>query len=195
MPIQPVFEYHSDNVSVPVNLPDGTTRLIEISSGYAFGTGSHFTTRLCIQMLEHIFYVNKFQSVLDVGCGSGILAISSAFMGAEQITAIDIEKRVIAEAVKNAEKNDVSEKIEIVHSGIKSVEGSFDIITANILTEHLIDISSDIISRLNSNGHIVLSGIRLAEADIVIDEFSKSCSEFIRKLTDEDWCCLLLKKI
>lgn len=195
MPIQPVFEYHSDNVTVPVNLPDGTTRVIEISSGYAFGTGSHFTTRLCIQMLEHIFSRNMYQSVIDVGCGSGILAICSAFMGAEQIKAIDIEKRVIAEAVINAKKNDVSEKIDIIHSGIESIEGNFDLITANILTEHLIDISSDLISRLNSNGNLVLSGIRLAEADIVIDEFSKRGSEFIRKLTDDDWCCLLLKKI
>ncbi len=104
---QPVFEYHAKSIKIPLELPNGQNQIIQIESGYAFGTGNHFTTKLCLEMIQTLYIERSFGNVLDVGCGSGILSICAIALGSSAI-AIDIEPSVIGETKKNVEKNGFS---------------------------------------------------------------------------------------
>ena len=191
---QPVFEYHSQNVIVNLELPNGGSQTIEIESGYAFGTGSHFTTRLCLKMIEDIFKSKTFNNVLDVGCGSGILAISAIALGAASATAIDIEASVIGEAKKNVDINGFSPRIEVHNTTIDSIDETYDLVIANILTDQIIGISDKLVLSLNKDGFLILSGIRAEEKQIVIDEFLGLRTKLKKILTEDDWCSLLFFK-
>ena len=68
---QPVFEYHAKSIKIPLELPNGQNQIIQIESGYAFGTGNHFTTKLCLEMIQTLYIERSFKNVFDVGCGSG----------------------------------------------------------------------------------------------------------------------------
>jgi ribosomal protein L11 methyltransferase len=90
MSIQPVFEYHTEASCVTIELPDSNIKNIFIEPGYAFGTGNHTTTKLCLRLIKKLSRDMKFKSVLDIGCGSGILTIASALLFADRVIAIDI---------------------------------------------------------------------------------------------------------
>lgn len=188
---QPVFEYHAKSIKIPLELPNGQNQIIQIESGYAFGTGSHYTTKLCLKMIESIFKNSNFNNVLDVGCGSGILAISAVALGANLATAIDIELSVIGETKKNVEKNGFSSLIEIFNTQIDNIKDTYDLVIANILTDEILSIKQQLISRLNKNACLILSGIRSKEKQIIIDEFSQLGTHFKKILTEHGWCSLL----
>jgi ribosomal protein L11 methylase PrmA len=97
---QPVFEYHAKSINIPLELPNGQNQIIQIESGYAFGTGNHFTTKLCLEIIQTLYIERSFKNVLDVGCGSGILAICAIALGSSSAIAIDIEPSVIGETKK-----------------------------------------------------------------------------------------------
>ncbi len=97
---QPVFEYHAKSIKISLELPNGQNQIIQIESGYAFGTGNHFTTKLCLEMIKTLHIERRFENVLDVGCGSGILAICAIALGSSSAIAIDIEPSVIGETKK-----------------------------------------------------------------------------------------------
>lgn len=97
---QPILEYHAESIEFPLELPSGKNQTIQIESGYAFGTGSHYTTKLCLEMIQTLYIEKSFKNVLDVGCGSGILAICAIALGSSSAIAIDIELSVIGEAKK-----------------------------------------------------------------------------------------------
>ncbi len=192
---QPVFEYHAETVQVPLSLPGGTTKTITIESGYAFGTGSHFTTRLCLIMIEQIYEKRVLNNVLDVGCGSAILAISTIAMGAKNALAVDIEPTVIGEARKNVDKNGYSAQITVQNININDIEDTYDLVLANILTDQILKIADDLVERINVNGYLILSGIRNNEKEEIIDKFTKLNMVFKKILTDDDWCSLLFCRI
>jgi ribosomal protein L11 methyltransferase len=194
MSTQPVFEYHSQSVKVPLELPNGNKQMIQIESGYAFGTGNHFTTKLCLQMIENIFKYRVFENVLDVGCGSGILAICAIALGADCATAIDIEPSVIGEAKKNVYTNGFSSRIQVHNKKIDNIIDNYDLVIANILTDQIVSISDKLVSRLNNNGLLILSGIRKEEQHIIIEEFSTLGTQIKKILTVDDWCALLFYK-
>ncbi|HSG30978.1 MAG TPA: 50S ribosomal protein L11 methyltransferase [Thermodesulfobacteriota bacterium] len=191
---QPVFEYHAETVQVPLSLPGGNTKSITIESGYAFGTGSHFTTRLCLKMIEQIYEERILKNVLDVGCGSAILAISTIALGAKNALAVDIEPTVIGEARKNVDKNGYSAQITVQNTKINDIEDRFDLVLANILTDQILKIADDLVSRVNVKGYLILSGIRINEKEVIIDKLTKLNTEFKKILTDDDWCSLLFSK-
>lgn len=192
---QPVFEYHPESIIIPVNLPDGNKKNISIESGYAFGTGGHFTTRLCLTMIEDLFSHAAVKTVLDVGCGSAILAIATIALGARSAVAIDIQPTVIGEARKNVDVNGYSSKIQVINTDIVSINESYDLVIANILTEQILNIKSSLVSRLNDNSRLILSGIRLNEKDSIIDSFTKLNINYNKILTEDDWCSILFSNI
>ena len=188
---QPVFEYYAKSIKIPLELPNGQNQIIQIESGYAFGTGNHFTTKLCLEMIQTLYIERSFKNVLDVGCGSGILAICAIALGSSSAIAIDIEPSVIVEAKINVEKNGFSSQIQIFNTEIDNIKDTYDLVIANILTDEILFIKQQLISRLNINACLILSGIRSKEKQIIIDEFSELGPHFKKILTEHDWCSLL----
>lgn len=188
---QPVFEYHAKSIKIPLKLPNGQNQIIQIESGYAFGTGYHFTTKLCLEMIQTLYIERSFGNVLDVGCGSGILAICAIALGSSSAIAIDIEPSVIEEAKINVVKNGFSSQIQIFNTQIDNIKDTYDLVIANILTDEILSIKQQLISRLNNNACLILSGIKSKEKQKIIDEFSQHGTHFKKILTEHDWCSLL----
>ena len=143
---------------------------VNLNPGLAFGTGSHPTTRLCLEWLEKSNLDQK--SVLDYGCGSGILAISAIKLGAKCVTAIDLDPQAVIASKNNAEKNHVQQEIEITDNN-KTIEKNFNIIVANILAKPLIELAPYFYKKLNKEGAICLSGILEGQINIIKDAYLK----------------------
>ena len=143
---------------------------VNLNPGLAFGTGSHPTTRLCLEWLEKSNLDQK--SVLDYGCGSGILGISAIKLGAKSVTAIDLDPQAVIASKNNAEKNHVQQEIEITDNN-KRIEKNFNIIVANILAKPLIELAPYFYKKLNKEGAICLSGILEGQINIIKDAYLK----------------------
>lgn len=143
---------------------------VNLNPGLAFGTGSHPTTRLCLEWLEKSNLDQK--SVLDYGCGSGILGISAIKLGAKSVTAIDLDPQAVIASKSNAEKNHVHQEIEITDNN-KTIEKNFNIIVANILAKPLIELAPYFYKKLNKEGAICLSGILEGQINIIKDAYLK----------------------
>ena len=147
--------------------PDPAAINIELDPGMAFGTGSHPTTRLCLEWLCNT--VRAGQSVLDYGCGSGILGIAAARLGAGHVLGVDIDEKAVEAAQDNARRNRVD--MQVQHSG-KTLNETFDIVVANILTNPLCVLAPAIASRIAQGGRVALSGVLEQQADQVIEAWA-----------------------
>lgn len=132
--------------------------VLTIDPGSAFGTGGHATTKLCLETLDAIDCTGK--QVLDVGCGSGILAVASLLLGADNALGVDIDLNSVNVAEKTAKENNVSHKAEFRQADlVKGVSGSYDIITANIVADIVIRLTPDVPALLKDGGTYIVSGI------------------------------------
>lgn len=170
--------------------------IIELDPGMAFGTGTHQSTRLCLQAIEEL--VDKIDeynkhALLDVGTGSGILAIAAALLGIPHVVGIDIDYQAIECAKKNAEKNHVCDNIIFTDTPLSNIMGLFSIIVANILPQTLIDLKKDLISHLAPCGYLILSGILKEKAREVTEVFAGDIS-FNKETEDEGWSCLVFNR-
>lgn len=138
---------------------------IELDPGMAFGTGSHPTTRLCLEWLCET--VLPGMSVLDFGCGSGILTIAAARLGAACSLGVDIDERAVEAAQENTARNGVSDIVRIQHSSAP-LEATFDLVVANILTNPLCVLAPAIAARVAPGGQVALSGVLEQQAAQVI---------------------------
>ncbi len=143
--------------------PDRAAINIELDPGMAFGTGSHPTTRLCLEWLCDA--VRPGCSVLDYGCGSGILGIAAARLGAGDVLGIDIDDKAIEAAASNAARNAVALRLQ--HSAAP-LDAAFDLVVANILTNPLCVLAPSIAARIAPGGRVALSGVLETQADQVI---------------------------
>jgi ribosomal protein L11 methyltransferase len=167
--------------------------VIELDPGMAFGTGTHASTRLCMQAIEDLADTisDKSQcSLLDVGTGSGILAIAAVLLGIPKVVGIDIDYQAVECAKKNAETNNVSDKLIFTDVPLHKTDGAFSIIVSNILPQTLIDLKADLLSHLAPSGYLILSGILKEKAREVIDEFIKDIS-FARETHEDEWSCIV----
>jgi len=110
---EPVYEYRTKNSEITLTLPDGNKKKIDIRPGWAFGVGDHPTTSLCIKSLEKLFKLKKIKTVFDIGCGTGVLAISAAALGAHKVVGIDIDSAIIGETKANIKKTDTRIKLKL----------------------------------------------------------------------------------
>lgn len=147
--------------------PDERAINIVLDPGMAFGTGSHPTTRLCLEWLCDT--VTPDATVLDYGCGSGILGIAAAKLGASDVLGIDIDEKALDAAQDNAERNHVS--MRLMHSR-EPLDGQFDVVVANILTNPLRMLAPLLAARVAKGGHIALSGVLAEQADDVIAAYA-----------------------
>lgn len=172
--------------------PKGRT-VLHLEPGIAFGTGTHETTRLCLEALEK--YVNDGATVLDVGCGSGILAVASLLLGAKNAIGIDIDELAVKASVENAERNGVSERYTAIHGNLADeVTGTYDIITANIVADAIIMLSGDIEKHMHKDTVYIMSGIIDSRLEDVLSALPKTF-KIIETRTDKGWYCLVAKLI
>lgn len=147
--------------------PDANAINIELDPGMAFGTGSHPTTRLCLQWLCDT--VTPGARVLDYGCGSGILGIAAMMLGAHDVLGVDIDEKALEAAQDNAARNGVTMRVQ--HSG-ETLEEHFDVVVANILTNPLRVLAPLLAARVAPGGRIALSGVLSEQADAVIAAYA-----------------------
>lgn len=161
--------------------------VLNIDPGLAFGTGGHETTRLCLEMCEK--YMKKGDSVLDVGCGSGILGIATLLLGAEKAVGVDIDETAVRTAKENAEINGVGDKLTaICGSFTDKVEGKYDIVLANIVADAIMFLSEGIADFMKDDAVYIMSGI----IDTRAEEVKASVSRYfdiIEEHIENGWAC------
>ncbi len=159
------------------------TVCLTLDPGLAFGTGTHPTTALCLEWLASHDLADK--TVIDYGCGSGILAVAAILLGANIAHAVDIDPQAITATQSNAIKNNVQDKIKCyLPEQLHPFQA--DIVLANILAKPLIDMSEQICALLVSGGQLVLSGILRKQAESVISAYQQNIN-FNPLIQQEDW--------
>lgn len=164
--------------------PDPDAINLALDPGLAFGTGSHPTTRLCLNWL--CSHIQAGASVLDYGCGSGILAIAAAKLGAGSVVGVDIDENALAAAAGNAERNGT--KLQLFHSGIP-LDMQFDIVVANILTNPLCVLAPLLAERTRQGGLIALSGILSSQVSQVQEAY-RPAFDLVAHADKEGWSLL-----
>ncbi len=165
--------------------------VLTIDPENAFGSGDHETTRLVLRVLEG--RVAGGERVLDVGCGSGILSIAALRLGAESAVAIDIEEDAVAVTRRNAALNGASEGIDVSTRPLAEIEGTYDIVLANIETRVLLQMPDQLCPRVGEGGVLVLSGILRGERDEILSAYS--AMELDACLEEGEWLALLLRPV
>lgn len=171
--------------------------VIRIDPGMAFGTGGHETTRLCLELLETAMENSPLLSVpslLDLGTGSGILAMAASLLGAGRILALDIDPDAIVVARENLALNQLTDQIECGVIPLESLEENFDIILANILAEELVRLAPHLISRLQPGGTLILSGILAEKEQLVRLGFASESLKYVQTSCDGEWVAMLYRK-
>lgn len=168
--------------------------VIELDPGMAFGTGTHETTRLSLQLLEDT--VAAGDRVLDWGTGSGILAVGAALLGASDVTAVDLDPIAVAAATENAERNGFSGVIHAETAGIQAVPAApaFDLVLANIVADPIIAGAAEIFRHLRPGGQAIVSGIIDHRESDVVAALVAAGLTLRRTLQDQDWRALLLSR-
>lgn len=180
---------------------DGNRIILEIDPASSFGTGQHHTTRLCLELLEKS--LSDGDSVLDMGCGSGILSIGAVLLGAGNAVAVDIDENSAVTAAENAEKNHIpNEKYKTYFGNILTdekladrIDAKYDVITANIVADVLIAMKNHFARYLRENGVLIVSGIITERMDEVIDAIVSAGFEKTEVNTKEGWAAVKFVKI
>lgn len=171
--------------------------VIRIDPGMAFGTGGHETTRLCLELLESVMEKSPLLTVptlLDLGTGSGILAMAASLLGAGRILALDIDPDAVLVARENLELNQLVQQIECGTIPLESLEENFDIILANILAEELVRLAPYLAERLQPGGSLILSGILAEKEKLVYLGFASLPLKYIQTISAGEWVAMLYKK-
>jgi ribosomal protein L11 methyltransferase len=168
--------------------------LIRINPGMAFGTGTHATTQLCLKALEHHLRRGK-RSVLDVGTGSGILAIASSKLGSPEVVAIDTDGAALGNARENMIMNNVLDRVRVRHCSIGAVRRSFDVVVANIDSRNLRRMRRALLHHVRDEGLLILSGILGEEMGRLRHHYlDTGVFRWAREARQDEWGSLTLKK-
>lgn len=176
--------------------PGDPERELVLDPGRAFGTGQHETTRLCIDTLVDHADARTVTSALDLGCGSGILALAAArlFPAAARLLAADNDPDAVATAAENAEINALDGRLELRTATVDEIDGTYDLVLANIRPSVLIPIADDLAARLAPGGLLVLSGILVDEADDVAAAYAPTGLRAGPRRVLGEWCALCYER-
>ena len=165
--------------------------VLSIEPGLAFGSGTHETTRLCLETLEP--YITPETTVLDIGCGSGILSIAALLLGAKQATAVDIDALAVKTARENGQENGFTEPTYQVYCGnlADRVSGKYDVVVANIVADVIILFCKDVGRFLKDGGVFITSGIIDGREDEVAAAIRSNGFVITAHRCEEEWHCLV----
>ncbi len=167
--------------------PEPTAVNIRLDPGLAFGTGTHPTTALCLDWLDGADLAG--QTVLDYGCGSGILAIAAAKLGAKRVWAVDIDPQALLASDDNASENEIEDRIELADPAELPGNLRVNVLLANILAGVLVRLAPEFSRRVQSSGRLVLAGILEQHADAVQAVFTRDFT-FVPPRRHGDWVLL-----
>ncbi len=165
---------------------DSSAINLRLDPGLAFGSGTHATTALCLEWLARANIVDK--TVLDFGCGSGVLAIAALLLGADRVAATDIDSQAMQATEDNAKLNEVRDKLTLV-SADELVNNQYDILIANILYQPLLELRKLFSDLLPLGSTIVMSGILQEQSSLLLAEYS-DYFEFDEPNVRDGWACL-----
>ncbi len=177
--------------------------VVEIDPGMAFGTGLHATTRLCLNVMEREIDRRIAArpgkgavgpSLLDVGTGSGILAITAAKLGAKPVVGIDIDETIIDVARKNVIQNGVEEVVRIGSENLEEIGGRFDLILANIDFRTLANLKGPLTGHVSQGGRLILSGITTRQKRNLSEVFRGEGIQIVKDKSREGWSCLVFER-
>lgn len=166
--------------------------VLQIDPGAAFGTGTHATTALCMELLEEAVY--RGCTVLDIGCGSGILSIAGVLLGAQSAVGVDIDAQSVKTARENAAANGVSSQTEYLIGDLaEKITGKYDIICANIVADVVIRLLKSVKAYMKDNGVLIISGIIDIRAEEVLTAVKEYGFSVVSEQTRENWYAFLLR--
>ena len=168
--------------------------VLSIEPGLAFGTGTHATTRLCLEAMED--YITPESTLLDLGCGSGILSIAGLLLGAESATGVDIDSIAVKTAIENGEENNFREpKYRIIHGDLTDkITEKYDVIVANIIADVIIYFCSVAGQFMKDDAVFIVSGIVDTREDDVLKAFQENGFKVKERREENGWLCFTLIK-
>lgn len=176
---------------LPAAEPRAGDVVVVLDPGRAFGSGSHPSTRLVLEVLEA--EVAGGEDLLDVGCGSGVLAVTACLLGAGRAAAVDVDLAAVEVTAANAARNGVADRVAAAIGEVGSVEGAFDVVVANIGVRVLRAAAGELVSRVRPGGLLVLGGLLAEQADEVVSACT-GCVE-VRRPVEEGWAAPVLRRI
>ena len=190
---EPYNEFRTHTSKISLKNSKNEEILIEIGPGVSFGAGHH-TTRLCISGIEKIFKIRRIRTVLDFGCGSGVLGISAALLGAERVLAVDIDPVAVEEAIENVSSNGMDSTVQVLDGSLEDTQGRFDLVVANIVTDELLSLREKIRSTVEENGVLLVSGIYEYKKELAVSRFSEIGFCPVGEFSDGGWVALWFNK-
>lgn len=173
--------------------PGPDEQVIEMDPGMAFGTGRHASTKLALKLIHDSFQNNPPKNVLDVGTGTGILAMAAMLFGAEQVVAIDNDPEAVRVATENIANNNLQHKINTSATELAGIRGRFDLVCANIVHDVLVDMAPAIARSLSPGGRLVLAGILCGTQEkSIIDIYRQLNITLLTTAHEDEWASLLL---
>jgi len=166
--------------------------VVMLDPGMAFGTGHHPTTRMCLWQLDEL--VKPGMDVLDVGCGSGVLSIAAARLGARHVFGLEIDSVAVNVAKQNVRDNDVEHTVRVMQGTLPHLDvkqSAYDIAVANISAKVVSEIGPYLVSAVRDRGKVIASGILLENKDGVIQALSEAGADLEQTLVDGDWVTLV----
>ncbi|MFB6264740.1 MAG: 50S ribosomal protein L11 methyltransferase [Bradymonadaceae bacterium] len=193
---EPIDMCESIRVGPPwsdLSAPPGGEALV-VEPGMAFGTGHHETTRLCAQILEERLAPDDGPDrVLDVGCGSGILSLTAAELGAESVLGLDIAPEAIEAARANRARNQPDAEVAFAERPVGELDSTYGLVVANILAGELLDLREALVERVANGGALVLSGVLAEESEDLLRCFRPHGLDIEQRRTEGEWCALVLR--
>ncbi len=177
-------------VPTEFEVPDAAEVAVRLDPGLAFGTGTHATTALILTWMDGYDFTKR--SVLDYGCGSGILAIAALLLGAKACEAVDLDPQAICATDDNAQLNGVSDRLKALLPAQFDPK-PYDVVLANILAEPIIAMAQKLTECLAPGGILVLSGIMTSQQEMVEAHFQDDL-QFIDQYEREGWLCLVARR-
>jgi ribosomal protein L11 methyltransferase len=168
----------------------GALRLVEST---AFGTGLHPTTALCLAALDEALQMAVPPAVLDVGTGSGILALAALVLGVPRATALDIDGEALEAAAQNARLNELDDRLVLRRGGPETVTGTWPLVVANVLAAPLIEMAHALVQRVGHGGELLLSGIPASAEEDVDRSYRRLGMRRLRVMSRAGWVALIMR--
>ncbi len=169
-------------------------QIIEMDPGRAFGTGQHASTKMALALIHRCCQNYTPEQVLDVGTGTGILAMAAVLFGAKHVVAIDNDPVAVQVATDNIAANNLTAQISCFATDLADIDGQFSLICANIIHDVLVDMAPDLTTRLTAGGHLVLAGILRGKQEAnIASVYAKLGTILVHTSYEDEWASLLLK--